>query len=85
MILVWRMLLLTYFTVACRPFVLHAGRSAPLVARKVRFSSASQALRSGDDDFASFSTKVTVMFPGQGAQFVGMAKQLAAEVSYAVA
>ncbi len=77
-------LLLTYCAGSGRSFVLpQVARSAALLgsSRKVsRFSStASQA--SSDDDFASFTTKVTVLFPGQGAQFVGMGKQLAAEVS----
>ncbi|KAL9190137.1 hypothetical protein ACHAXT_007348 [Thalassiosira profunda] len=36
----------------------------------------SSALKAGDDDFADFSSKVSFMFPGQGAQFVGMCEDV---------
>lgn len=42
--------------------------SSPAFARRAMTS----ALRASDDDFAEFSSKVTFMFPGQGAQTVGM-------------
>merc|ERR1719223_858507 len=44
-----------------------AASFAPTVARR-----ASTALRMADTDFDDFSSKVTFMFPGQGAQTVGM-------------
>merc|ERR1719223_527865 len=47
-----------------------AASFAPTVARR-----ASTALRMADTDFDDFSSKVTFMFPGQGAQFVGMAEE----------
>merc|ERR1719223_1842681 len=47
-----------------------AASFAPAVARR-----ASSALRMADTDFDDFSSKVTFMFPGQGAQFVGMAEE----------
>ncbi|CAM9422246.1 unnamed protein product, partial [Chrysoparadoxa australica] len=37
-------------------------------------------LRMGDTDFSDYSSKVTFMFPGQGAQFVGMAANICEEV-----
>jgi [acyl-carrier-protein] S-malonyltransferase len=37
-------------------------------------------LSASDDDFADFSTKVSFMFPGQGAQFVGMCGDLVKDV-----
>lgn len=41
---------------------------------------ASSALRASDDDFEGFSSKVAFMFPGQGAQFVGMCGDVVKEV-----
>lgn len=38
-----------------------------------------------DDDFADFSSKVTFMFPGQGAQSVGMCEEVCQEVPAAKA
>jgi len=38
------------------------------------------ALRVSDNDFDGFSAKTTFMFPGQGAQFVGMCEELAKTV-----
>ena len=38
------------------------------------------ALRASDDDFADFTSKVAFMFPGQGAQFVGMCGDVVKDV-----
>jgi [acyl-carrier-protein] S-malonyltransferase len=47
-------------------------------------ASASRILRrASDSDFATFSNKLAFLFPGQGAQTVGMCKDLAAEVPQA--
>jgi len=43
------------------------------------------ALYSNDDDFDGFSSKVAFMFPGQGAQFVGMCGDVCAEIPSAKA
>lgn len=52
--------------------------SKPLVTR-------SAALFASDNDFDDFSSKVAFMFPGQGAQFVGMCGDLCKEVPAAKA
>jgi len=39
-------------------------------------STSSSSLAASDDDFDGFSSKVAFMFPGQGAQFVGMCSDL---------
>jgi [acyl-carrier-protein] S-malonyltransferase len=46
---------------------------------------ASEAVKASDSDFDEFSSKVTFMFPGQGAQFVGMCGDLCKEVPAAKA
>lgn len=43
------------------------------------------SLASSDNDFDEFSSKVSFMFPGQGAQFVGMCGELTKEVPSAKA
>lgn len=56
------------------------------VGSKVRSAaSSSSILRSSDDDFADFSSKITFMFPGQGAQFVGMCESVCNDVPAAKA
>jgi len=43
------------------------------------------SLSASDDDFADFTSNVSFMFPGQGAQFVGMCGDLCKEVPAAKA
>jgi len=70
----------------------HAAMAfAPLAGSRSRFGvrrymSAVEELTSAtDNDFAGFSSKVAFMFPGQGAQFVGMCGELVKEVPAAAA
>lgn len=52
---------------------------SPLASSSRAFARrAATAVRSSDGDFDGFSSKVTYMFPGQGAQKVGMCEELAA-------
>jgi len=44
------------------------------------FRSTSSSLAASDNDFDGFSSKVAFMFPGQGAQFVGMCGDLCKDV-----
>lgn len=37
-------------------------------------------MRMSDTDFADYDSKVTFMFPGQGAQYMGMAAEICDEV-----
>eukprot|EP00568_Trieres_chinensis_P007471 CAMPEP_0183290864 /NCGR_PEP_ID=MMETSP0160_2-20130417/443_1 /TAXON_ID=2839 ORGANISM="Odontella Sinensis, Strain Grunow 1884" /NCGR_SAMPLE_ID=MMETSP0160_2 /ASSEMBLY_ACC=CAM_ASM_000250 /LENGTH=358 /DNA_ID=CAMNT_0025451553 /DNA_START=53 /DNA_END=1129 /DNA_ORIENTATION=- len=55
---------------------------APAVTPFVRNSAASSTskLYASDSDFDDYSSKVSFMFPGQGAQFVGMCGELCEEV-----
>lgn len=53
----------------------------PATLRRTAFAaSSSTSLRGSDDDFADFSSKITFMFPGQGAQSVGMCADVVKEV-----
>jgi len=54
-------------TLKCASAFLHASVSRSMV---------SSVLRMADSDFQDFSSKVTFMFPGQGAQFVGMCEDV---------
>lgn len=47
--------------------------------------SATDSVKTSDNDFEDFSSKVTFMFPGQGAQFVGMCGDLCKEIPAAKA
>lgn len=49
----------------------------PVSLRRV---ASTTARRASDDDFADFSSKVAFMFPGQGAQFVGMCESVVKDV-----
>jgi [acyl-carrier-protein] S-malonyltransferase len=49
------------------------------------FAKAASSLAASDDDFADFSTKIAFMFPGQGAQFVGMCADVCNDVPSAKA
>lgn len=49
------------------------------------FSRSSLALLASDNDFDGYSSKISFMFPGQGAQFVGMCGELCNEVPAAKA
>ncbi|KAH8074492.1 [acyl-carrier-protein] S-malonyltransferase [Aureococcus anophagefferens] len=55
-----------------------------LVRTSVR-SARNLAVRAGDDGFSDYSAKTTFLFPGQGAQSVGMAAETAAAVPEAAA
>jgi [acyl-carrier-protein] S-malonyltransferase len=44
------------------------------------FGRKASAIAASDTDFADFSSKVAFMFPGQGAQFVGMCAEVCKEV-----
>jgi [acyl-carrier-protein] S-malonyltransferase len=65
--------------------------SAAFVPTSLRRAASTTTLRAADKDFDGFSSEVSFMFPGQGAQFVGMcgdvvssvpkAKELFAEAS----
>lgn len=58
-------------------FLLSSARAfAPAALRTRSFSS----LRASDDDFADFTAKIAFLFPGQGAQFVGMCGDVVKEV-----
>lgn len=46
-------------------------------------STMSSSLRASDDDFAGFSAQTAFMFPGQGAQFVGMCADVVHQVPQA--
>jgi len=72
------LLLAAFASRRCAAFAPSAGRAA--VGNAARSASADTALSASDDDFADFSTKVSFMFPGQGAQFVGMCGELCEEV-----
>lgn len=39
-------------------------------------------MRMSDADFAEYDSKVTFMFPGQGAQYMGMAADICDEVTF---
>mmetsp|Transcript_20507 Transcript_20507/g.29281 ORF Transcript_20507/g.29281 Transcript_20507/m.29281 type:complete len:368 (-) Transcript_20507:99-1202(-) len=72
----------------CSAFVPSTGRFARRFATSKFMSSVLQsdtAVSSSDNDFDNFSSKVTFMFPGQGAQFVGMCSELCAELPEAKA
>lgn len=47
-------------------------RGAGALQETVRKFVGSSTLAASDDDFADFTSKIAFMFPGQGAQFVGM-------------
>jgi len=47
--------------------------------------SATDSVKTSDNDFEDFTSKVTFMFPGQGAQFVGMCGDLCKEIPAAKA
>jgi len=53
----------------------------PMASRR----SFASSLAASDNDFDDFTSKVSFMFPGQGAQFVGMCGELAKEVPSAKA
>jgi len=55
--------------------------ASPVFARRA----ASSLYMASDNDFDDFSSKVTFMFPGQGAQFVGMCEETCKEVPAAKA
>lgn len=55
------------------------ARPAPFAA------AAADSAAASDSEFGAYAPKVAFLFPGQGAQAVGMAKQLAAEVPAAAA
>uniref|UniRef100_A0A7S2WHJ2 Malonyl-CoA:ACP transacylase (MAT) domain-containing protein n=1 Tax=Eucampia antarctica TaxID=49252 RepID=A0A7S2WHJ2_9STRA len=59
--------------------------SAFSVARSPLVRSISTKLAASDDDFDDFTSKVSFMFPGQGAQFVGMCGELVKDVPAAKA
>lgn len=44
-------------------------------------SSRGGGMKMSDADFAEYDSKVTFMFPGQGAQYMGMAANICDEVS----
>ncbi|CAJ1942986.1 unnamed protein product [Cylindrotheca closterium] len=50
-----------------------------------RFSRNAMSLAASDSDFDDFSSKVAFMFPGQGAQFVGMCSEVCKDVPEAKA
>lgn len=54
-------------------------------ARVATMSSSTARLMAGDNDFDDFSAKVAFMFPGQGAQFVGMCSDVVNDVPAAKA
>lgn len=56
------------------------GVVKPLITSVVPKSRAATSLAASDGDFDDFSSKVSFMFPGQGAQFVGMCSTLCEEV-----
>lgn len=59
---------------------IYAFVSPPDIARAG--SSRAGGLRMSDADFADYDSKVTFMFPGQGAQYMGMAANICDEVSW---
>jgi len=68
-------LMLTAIAAARQCAAFNVGPSVGNYARRSMTS-----LSASDDDFADFSSKVAFMFPGQGAQFVGMCGDLCKEV-----
>ena len=52
----------------------------PSALRRTVVSTSTSSLRASDDDFDGFSSKVAFMFPGQGAQFVGMCADVVKDV-----
>lgn len=55
---------------------------SPAVVRRTAaaFSASSSALRASDGEFDGFSSKISFMFPGQGAQSVGMCADVVKDV-----
>ena len=51
----------------------------------LRHAASTTAMRASDNDFDGFSSKVAFMFPGQGAQFVGMCADVVNDVPAAKA
>jgi len=62
------------FGVAKQSTISSFSSSRAAISTGVR--SSSTTLAASDDDFDGFSSKVTFLFPGQGAQFVGMCASL---------
>lgn len=65
----------------CMAFAPTTGR----VAFSTRAARSSSVMKMADSDFDDFSSSVTFMFPGQGAQFVGMCADVCKEVPAAKA
>lgn len=58
---------------------------APSVVRTVAVTKSTSRFMSADNEFDDFSSKVAFMFPGQGAQFVGMCADVVKDVPKAAA
>lgn len=59
-------------------------RAAVIIAMAARGVSTRSGVRMSDTDFAEYDSKVTFMFPGQGAQYMGMAASVYEEVCMCV-
>lgn len=59
--------------------------SSAFTPTSLRRAATTSALRASDDDFDGFSSKTSFLFPGQGAQFVGMCADVVKEVPAAAA
>lgn len=68
------------FALAALSLVRITAAFTPSSLRQVASSSSSSALKASDNDFDGFSSKVAFMFPGQGAQFVGMCGDVVKDV-----
>lgn len=61
-------------------FIAPAGHLAAHRSPSLRRGAATTAVRMSDDDFKDWKATNTFLFPGQGAQYVGMAGQLVKDV-----
>jgi len=79
------MSLLLVAAVASRRCAAFAPVAPAAAGKAMRAASSTTAVFGSDSDFDDFSAKVAFMFPGQGAQFVGMCGELCEEVPAAKA
>lgn len=70
---------------AMSAFLVMGARAFVAPSRGAAVRAVSTKIFGGDSDFDDFSSKTTFMFPGQGAQFVGMCGELCDEVPAAKA